>query len=291
MSEMHTGSRGMAGSGGSSPGLSFDRAEFDQAPAFVCVHCGRPPGESYYLLSGKEPRLFCPACAEGFRAYAARGFSPLIFLQAALCGLAAAVAAAVLWFAVSYFTGLVLGIVAIVVGVMVGLAVRKGSRGRGGWPYQALAILLTYMAVVAGFMPDFVAGLKEVIEQQEAASHAGSPENADSSSADSGLGDESEIEPLFDEAELEGVVGGGLEDEESVSLVEVLFALGVLYAYFLKAFLPGIIQSGDIMMMVIVGIALYEAWKLNKRIPLSTLLSGPFRSDVAPAAAEGTRAP
>src|SRR5437867_717623 len=35
------------------------------------------------------------------------------------------------------------------VGWSVGGAVRKGSSGRGGWRYQALAIFLTYSAVVA----------------------------------------------------------------------------------------------------------------------------------------------
>src|SRR2546422_5507986 len=54
-----------------------------------------------------------------------------------------------LYFGIEATTGYELGLVAVVVGLMVGGAVRKGSNGRGGWRYQALAMFLTYCAVVA----------------------------------------------------------------------------------------------------------------------------------------------
>src|SRR2546422_2854982 len=52
-----------------------------------------------------------------------------------------------LYFGIEAATGYELGLVAVVVGLMVGGAVRKGSNGRGGWRYQALAMFLTYCAV------------------------------------------------------------------------------------------------------------------------------------------------
>src|SRR2546422_11725279 len=54
-----------------------------------------------------------------------------------------------LYFGIEATTGYELGLVAVVVGLMVGGAVRKGSNGRGGWRYQALAMFLTYCAGVA----------------------------------------------------------------------------------------------------------------------------------------------
>jgi hypothetical protein len=54
-----------------------------------------------------------------------------------------------LYFGIAALTGYEFGLVAVVVGLLVGGAVRKGSNGRGGWRYQALAMFLTYTAVAA----------------------------------------------------------------------------------------------------------------------------------------------
>src|SRR5258708_7153139 len=40
-------------------------------------------------------------------------------------------------------------LVTVFTGLFVGVAVRKGSKGRGGWRYQALAMFLTYCAIAA----------------------------------------------------------------------------------------------------------------------------------------------
>jgi hypothetical protein len=45
---------------------------------------------------------------------------------------------------------------------------------------------------------------------------------------------------------------------------------------FIAPFMAG---ASNIMGIIIIGIGLYEAWKLNRRIPLS----GPFRFGAAPA--------
>ena len=64
-------------------------------------------------------------------------------------GLLAGLAGAAIWYAVRKITDYEIGLIAIVVGLMVGVAVRKGSKGRGGWFYQALAMTLTYCCVCA----------------------------------------------------------------------------------------------------------------------------------------------
>ena len=45
------------------------------------------------------------------------------------------------------------GLVGIALGLFVGFAVRKGSGGRGGWRYQALAMALTYLSITASHVP------------------------------------------------------------------------------------------------------------------------------------------
>src|SRR5439155_3866977 len=61
-----------------------------------------------------------------------------------------------------------LGIVAIGVGLLVGIAVRKGSGGRGGRKFQALAMVLTYLSITASYVPLVLKGMFEGVKQSEA---------------------------------------------------------------------------------------------------------------------------
>ncbi len=118
--------------------------------ALGCHYCKRPMRTEYYDVSGH------PACAN-CRGQIERlletppGAGP--FVKAALFGLAAAVAGAILYYAVVAITHFEIGIVAIVIGYMVGYAVRRGAGGRGGRRFQVLAIVLTYIAVGLAYMP------------------------------------------------------------------------------------------------------------------------------------------
>jgi hypothetical protein len=102
---------------------------------------------------------------------------------------------------------------------MVGGAVRAGSRGRGGWLYQGLAMFLTYGSIVSSYVPDL---LKE------------QPESAGFS---------------------------------RLLLVALIFVFA-----FAVPFLGGF---QNVIGLIIIGIGLYEAWKLNRRVELT--LSGPYR--------------
>lgn len=64
-------------------------------------------------------------------------------------------------------TGYSIGLVAIVVGAVVGLAVRKGARGRGGWVYQGMAIILTYLAIAASYVPDVIKAIEKGEAERE----------------------------------------------------------------------------------------------------------------------------
>src|SRR5206468_726575 len=47
-------------------------------------------------------------------------------------------------------------LIAILVGFFVGKAVSWGSYRRGGWKYQTLAMVLTYLSIVASYVPVIV---------------------------------------------------------------------------------------------------------------------------------------
>ena len=85
------------------------------------------------------------------RAASALGLGAL----AAFCG-------SILYSGVGAITGREFGVVALIVGVIVGKAVRRGACGRGGWPYQFLAIALTYIAIVSTYVPAIAKKIQDV---------------------------------------------------------------------------------------------------------------------------------
>src|SRR5690349_4084007 len=123
-------------------GLQFDRAETPHsAPAgSACVVCKQPLSGTYFEVNGKT---VCPGCRDRLNAELNK-YSPAVrFARALGLGAGAAVIGAGIYYGISAATGYEFGLVAIVVGLLVGKAVRKGSGGRGGWRYQALAMALT----------------------------------------------------------------------------------------------------------------------------------------------------
>lgn len=195
--------------------LQFDVAE-DPSPAanaaaeVRCTSCSRPLA-SYYDVNGKP---VCVSCKDSVVAFFDRShlgtFPPAVFLG--LCG--AAIGAG-LFYGVAALTGYSLGLIAIVVGLLVGLGVRRGSGGRGGWQYQALAVGLTYVAVCSTYVPMILRALEE-----------------------------------------RGLTG----DPKRIALLALE--------------LPFLRGTEGIMGWIIIGIALYEAWKVNKRSTLS--VTGPL---------------
>src|ERR1051326_3655565 len=133
--------------------LQFDVAEAAAAsevarPATTCRGCSRAITGQYYQVNGS---IVCASCRASLDRPAGTRWQRV--LRAAGLGTLAAVGGSLLYFAVAAITGREFGLVAIVVGYMVGMAVRKGSRGRGGWAYQTLAIGLTYLAIVTSYVP------------------------------------------------------------------------------------------------------------------------------------------
>ena len=129
--------------------LPLDLADFGGVAAGVaCTSCGASIATEYYERNGS---VICGTCAQ--TQAVGGGTSVTRFLRALASGTLAAAAGAALYFGVAKLTGYEFGLMAIVVGFAVGTAVRWGSYGRGGWRYQALAMTLTYVSIVATYFP------------------------------------------------------------------------------------------------------------------------------------------
>jgi hypothetical protein len=91
------------------------------------------------------------------------------FVRGGALGAIAGAAGSFVYFAVGYLTGYEFGLLAILVGWLVGTGVRRGSGGRGGFAYQALAVVLTYVAIASTSIPAIVTGLREEMAKHHAA--------------------------------------------------------------------------------------------------------------------------
>jgi hypothetical protein len=138
--------------------LQFDRAEYTEPPpATLCSFCKRAIDSTYFEANG---HLLCPSCRESVEASMTGGSKSKRFFKAGVFGFGAAVAGALVYYGVS-LTGYNIGLIAVLVGWMVGTAVSKGSDGRGGWFYQTVAVVLTYLAVGASLAPDLYQGMQQ----------------------------------------------------------------------------------------------------------------------------------
>lgn len=179
-----------------------------------CSQCKAAINSAYFEIDGL---VVCPACRDRIEAVRTGGTSAGRFLRALVFGVAAAVPGWFLYYAIARFANLELSLISILIGYMVGRAVFEGSRGRGGWRYQALAMTITYSAIVSTYMPFILAEVRR----------------ADGAS------------------------------------------FGLLAAFIMAASYPILAGIGNIIGWFIIGIALYEAWKLNKRV--THAVTGPYR--------------
>ena len=234
--------------------LQFERAErASQASGSACAVCKQPITTSYYEING---HVTCQRCRGRIIAERDRGTSSTRFAKALGLGLLAAAGGAGVYYAVAAATGSEYAIVAIVVGLLVGSAVRKGSNRRGGWRYQALAMSLTYSAIVVTYIPQII---KAVTERRASASNEG-------------VRGAAQPAPTVDSARTA---------PKRIGVGGVLLGLGALFL--LAAALPILAGISNIIGLFIIGIALYEAWRLNKAVALR--ITGPYQVSAPPGAA------
>ena len=256
-----------AGTGSERPtsDLQFDRAEFSgssEGPS--CAACQVPIGSTYYAAGGK---VFCPTCREQWYQRTVEGSGAGRFLRALFLGIPAAAVGSAVYYAITVLTGYELALVSIGIGLVVGGAVRRGSNGRGGWAYQTLAVVLTYCSIASANLPYLFHALREHATDESAAVSTASP---GSKTNDAGA-------VAADAPQRDAMRRTAFSDAGSGPF-RLAIALGALFALALAApFLAGV---KNFMGIVIIGIGLYEAWKMNRRANLE--MTGPH--ELAPAA-------
>lgn len=241
--------------------LQFDRADYTAPqPAATCRGCGQPVHDVYYEVNGQA---FCQNCREHIH-HALTGGSPVVrFLRATIYGSLAGLLGAAIYYGIIELTNINFGLIAAFVGIMVGKAVKKGSDGRGGWFYQALAIFLTYTAIVLTYIPPLIKMIADQGRQNAAGpAQPGKPEQP---------GNPLKAPPAAAPANPAGA--GGVANQQPLSLLGLLMALVMLIGFAYA--IPVIAGFNSPMLLIIAAFGLYEAWAINKRMPLA--IRGPFR--------------
>ena len=239
--------------------LQFESAEFEgAAKKAACAACGAAIHDAYYEVDGK---VTCESCRYKAEAARAGGSGPGRFVKAAVFGGVAAALGAGLYYGVSALTGYEFGLIAIVVGLMVGTAVRAGSAGRGGVPYQLLAVFLTYTSIVSTYIPPII----QEIGKKDSATAPAAETPATMAAAPSAPAKASAAAPAPAAAVPAAVVAPSF----AAFALAVLMLLGILFAA------PFLMGFENVIGIVIIGIGLYEAWKINRKAPL--VIGGPFR--------------
>jgi hypothetical protein len=252
--------------------LDLEQADFGDAPGegLTCAHCGVPIGDEYYTLGDA---VHCPRCHDGVQALLAKGPGLVGCVRAFGFGAVAAAAGAALWAGVTVVTGYEIGIIAIAVGWAVGMAVRTGSGGVGGVPYQLLAIAFTYLAIVASYVPLILdtwesTPIEELMGEEPVASDAFAINEEAARAEGEPL---IEVEVIPTDADL--ATGAGLPLDESPALE---IDAGAVAAAFVLAFaLPFMMGLENAIGLLIIGIALWEAWRQTRRTQVEA--GGPFR--------------
>jgi hypothetical protein len=268
--------------------LQFDVAESstpsDTPHQAHCRGCGRPILDTYYEVNGA---LCCAACRAGIER--PRGTRLRRVLQATALGTLAAVGGSLLYFAVAAITGREFGLVAIAVGFMVGTAVRKGSGGRGGWAYQSLAIALTYLAIVSTYVPLVVKEFQKEGSRSSSRAHAATPIPMDTITISARGPSTADSTATTRRSEAAPVMQAGTPrstpraDSTHLGPGTVLVGIGALVL--LAAIVPIAAGFSNLIGLLIIGIAVFEAWKLNRRVPLT--IAGPYRLGAGPSGAIG----
>jgi hypothetical protein len=228
-----------------------------EAQETCCAQCNTRLRDTYYAMGDK---VICSTCRAGVQLVTDSTSGGGRFLRAFCLGVPAAAVGSAIYYAIGALTGYEFGLVAILIGLMVGAAVRYGSRGRGGWVYQSLAVVLTYCSIASTYMP----GVLEAFQQQAA------EEEMAATGLSVGQGEGDALVP----ANLV-TTSPAATDVSTAEPAASDFAVMLAALFAISMAVPFLAGFENIMGLFIIGIGLYEAWKLNKRVDVE--ITGPHK--------------
>ncbi len=255
--------------------LQFEEAESGAgAGPAPCAGCKRLLDQQYFEVGGQ---VVCASCRDAVLASLDRGTPGLRFGRSVGLGLVAAALGSALYYAIRAATGYELGLIGVVVGLLVGGGVKRGSFGRGGGRYQALAMVLTYCAIVTTYLPMVTQGMRGAFKQagENASTAAAVPAPAPPAALPLGGAEPSMVPKTAPPNNVARPV------DLPVWLRVVATLLFYAVAFALACAMPFL--AFDPMGLAIIAFSLWEAWKLNRRVPI--VVRGPFqvvRTDAEP---------
>jgi hypothetical protein len=264
-----------------SDALQFDRVVSSGAPddasksaGVACATCGSAITTEYFHV-GSHP--VCAPCRDLVQARFAtpRGWGALA--KAAVYGVGAAIAGAIIYYAVIAITNFEIGIVAILIGYMVGYMVRKGAGG-GGRRFQILALVLTYWSVGLAYSPIAFKGAekaeKNAVPKTDSARALPRDSTAVAARGDSGI------------TRSPANATNGTKST-SAPMTGSKFLIGIGAILFLTFVLPVLMVVGSmpsgLLSAIIIFIGLRQAWRMTAA-PVLTV-SGPYKVGSGPSAA------
>jgi hypothetical protein len=272
----------MATDGNALPSLDAASLQFDvphhESPsaAMSCAMCSQPIQSVYYEAGGS---VVCARCRGKLEASVGSSGKGGRVLRASAFGFLAAVAGAVVYYAIRAVTGYEIGIVAVLVGWGVGRAIFLGSGQRGGRGYQFLAVGLTYLAMASTYVP---LAREAVMERRAEERTATAPVDSTRIPVDMDGVQVEASAASTDTSVAAAAAPTKLASREKLGVGGVLLAIGALLA--LSIALPVLVGMGSPISILILGFGLVQAWRMNKRVELS--VTGPYRlaAPAAPAA-------
>lgn len=275
------------------PALQFDQAEpLSEIPSeLTCHYCQKPLLTEYWALNNQPS---CEGCQQAVVTHITSPIAWGTWGKILLHGGGAALLGTLIYFAVLKLTGYEFGLVSIGVGLLVGTVVRKAAGLRGGWKLQAAAMALTYASIVSAYMPTVYEGLISEMNKPGAANTKEHTSTAVAAQGAQGTAAKTVAsQPVEPTAQSASNAGERTPESLPLALLKLiggsLLVLSVTFG--VAAAAPILAGPSNILGWIIIAVALYEAWKLTRKVKLA--LEGPFPvpvgSPVVPAvAAAGT---
>jgi hypothetical protein len=246
--------------------LQFDAVEpvAGQPAGMACANCKAAIDDVYHQLND---HVVCSRCRTALEAklVTGDGSSAGRFGKAALFGAGGGIAGAAAYAGV-LLMGSEAGLLAVLVGYLVGNGVRKGSGGRGGWRYQALALAVTYLAVSASYLPLLIREAGQQKDEPATATASAPAATPAAPAVTSGAPAAASADPAASPSSPKDSAPAQ-EDGGGSSLLAVLFVAVSLPVL--------MIAGGSWFTALMLAIALYQAWKANVAARLT--FEGPFR--------------